>query len=163
VVAAIAVVAYLFVPILSHEASPRQTATPTPSGPLAVDASGNGPWVISGYGYTFDVTQVDHTRTTPWMGQPAPSLTVYGYVTRTDPNAREVSWDLRDENSNRLDSPVGPVARIVWEQMPTLDQRLPFTLVVYDSNRAKSLTLTVEIYYFPDNQALILRDVPVPQ
>jgi hypothetical protein len=128
-------------------------------GPTISEASGPAPWTISGIGYTYEFESITHTQSTTFMGGPAPSITITGHVTRTNETAfTSMSCGVRNESGIVLSRAPGNV----WEESPALNERLPITIVVYDSSPAAT-TLTVTISdFFRTDQDLVLKDIPVP-
>jgi hypothetical protein len=140
-----------------HNIAGPESHQPTPH---VQSATGPGPWIIKGQGYIYEIVSASRTATTPDMGEPTASLTVRGFVTRTaQMDATSMSWELRNQDGVelKLEDP-DPTT---WEEAPTLDQRLPIALVVYDSKpEATTLTLAVSDFYRSDG-GLILRNIPV--
>jgi hypothetical protein len=152
---------YLFGRIFNDVGAPIRdlVGVGSPPAPIVLDATGEGPWTIIGMGYKYEIVSVQRTSRTPWMGKAGPALMVEGYVTRTDNNEfTAMSFELRNQNGTVLAD-----AGSVWERAPTLGQRLPISLVVYDIQpKASSLTLTISDFYRRD-EGLILRGIPVPK
>jgi hypothetical protein len=129
------------------------------TGPTTVEANGPAPWTISGMGYTYEFEGITRTQSTVFGGEFAASLTISGHVTRTaEMSFTSMSYNVRTESGVVL----GRTPDSVWEGDPTLNQRLPIKIVVYDSNpAAKTLTVTISDFFRSD-QDLIMKDIPVP-
>jgi hypothetical protein len=78
-------------------------------------------------------------------------------------------YEVRDQDGNKLadtsTAPHPPSAPdsdfSAWEEAPTLGQRLPIVMVLYDTSpRAVSVSVTISDV-FHDNEDLILRNIPV--
>lgn len=148
--------------------SPPTSPSPTESvpGPIVRDAVGSPPWTIDGQGYRYEINSVSHDRAVPGPGSssrdPIPSLTIRGFVTRTEAKqVTSMSYDVRTQDGVKLESVFGPNVGS-WEEDPTLGQRLPIELRVYDSSpRATQLKIVISDLFVP-NGALILQGIPVP-
>lgn len=132
-------------------------------GPVVVDAIGPPPWTIEGQGYRYEITSVSRDRATPVTNlgsvEMVPTLTVHGFVTRNGASPMShMTYVVRNQDDVVLANFEGGV----WEDNPTLGQRLPIELRVYDSSpETAALKITINDFYV-SNGDLILQGIPIP-
>jgi serine/threonine protein kinase len=149
-----------------HLSSPLTESVP---GPIVRDAVGSPPWTIDGQGYRYEINSVSHDRAVPGPGSssrdPIPSLTIHGFVTRTETKQlTSMGYEVRTQDRVKLGTVFGPFGPNVgiWEPNPTLGQRLPIELRVYDSSPgATQLTIVISDLFVQDG-GLIMQGIPVP-
>jgi hypothetical protein len=148
-----------------HLSSPLTEPVP---GPIVRNAVGSPPWTIDGQGYRYEINSVSHDRAMPAPGPGwsprdlTPSLTIHGFVTRTEAKQETaMSYEVRTQDRVKLEKLFGPNIGS-WEENPTLGQRLPIELRVYDSSPgATQLTIVISDFFAHDG-GLILQGIPVP-
>jgi hypothetical protein len=153
---------HLSSPSISLPSTSPPSTSPV-SGPIVPDTVSFPPRTIDGQGYRYEINSVSRDRAKPDPGSSSidsrPSLTIHGFVTRTE--AKEItsmSYEVRTQDGVKLESLNGGR----WEKNPTLGERLPIELRVYDSSPgATQLKITISDFFVP-NSALILRGIPVP-
>jgi serine/threonine protein kinase len=137
-------------------------------GPIVRNAVGSPPWTIDGQGYRYEINSVSHDRAMPAPGPGwsprdlIPSLTIHGFVTRTEAKQfTHMSYEVRTQDRVKLKKLFGPNIES-WEENPSLGQRLPIELRVYDSSPgATQLTIVISDFFAHDG-GLILQGIPVP-
>lgn len=130
-------------------ASPKQ---------IVVQASGEPPWSVSGYGWTYTVESVTRTTST--------SLTITAYVERSSESGAHVGmgYQISAQDSGRaLDFVPFEGDNPEDKGSPPINQRRQLVYVVGDTNpRATQLTITLHDFYWPDGKDLVLKGVRVP-
>lgn len=129
---------------------------------ITVEAQGNPPWTVEGFGWRYSVVSVARTRS-EWQLKTRPSLTITAEVLRTQSTSSfaHMQYRVSDQGSGILleeasfssggdgDPPTNLLSRLVH--------------VVWDTEpQAKTLTIVLHDFYWPDGRDLILRNVPVP-
>lgn len=132
-----------------------------PSDPVEVKAKGDPPWRVEGHGVRYEVISIKRGSST-WMGKTRPSITVTGYVTRTEAG-RIGNLDYRFSDEAGGLALGGVPFEGDGDGNPPVGQRSRLVSVIWDTEpRAKRLTVILHAFFWPDGRNLVLRGVRVP-
>lgn len=128
--------------------------------PVTKTAIAGGPWIIRGYGITYEVSAVTRSAE-KGLGESKRWITVTAYVTRTQSSPlSDIEYRFRDQESGKKLAKVSSEGS--GDKNPPLNERSRLVTVLQDIDPpVKSLRITVKDFYWPDGRALVLREVPV--
>lgn len=138
----------------------------SPQPVIAEQATGPGPWIITGLGFRYEITKAVLAPNPSHAADSAGTLTISGFVTRTaDMPFADMRYEVRDQDGFRLNDPEANSLnqRGQWDSFPTLDQRYPIAIVIglpASANASVTVTLTITDP-FRGGSALLLKDIPV--
>ncbi|RZU49406.1 caspase domain-containing protein [Krasilnikovia cinnamomea] len=132
----------------------------TPARQITVDAVGQGPWKVEGYGYRFELTSIKRTTNEGPKSRHQASITITGYVTVTEGTTHSrMQYTVTAKDGTLLENVPFTGS---GTGNPPVNQRTKLVLVDWDTNpRTKAVTVVIHDFFWPQGKDLILRNVPV--